>query len=278
MQELIFLKLGGSLITDKSRPYTPRPDVLASLAAQIAAQRESSPILRILLGHGSGSFGHTAAKKYGTREGLLTPSKSSPSSPKIGKEQYWLGFVEVWYQASKLNRFVLDALHEAGVPGMTFSPAASVWGENGKVLEWDISRIEAALENGILPVIHGDVILDRKKGGTILSTEELFEHLAREMCPKRILLAGLEDGVYADFPAREGKIPELTRESFNQIRQGIRGSQGADVTGGMLSKVEQMLKLAEEIPDLSIQIFSGEKQGNLIKALKGAHIGTIISA
>ena len=278
MQELIFLKLGGSLITDKSRPYTPRPDVLASLAAQIAAQRESSPILRILLGHGSGSFGHTAAKKYGTREGLLTPSKSSPFSPKIGKEQYWLGFVEVWYQASKLNRFVLDALHEAGVPGMTFSPAASVWGENGKVLEWDISRIEAALENGILPVIHGDVILDRKKGGTILSTEELFEHLAREMCPKRILLAGLEDGVYADFPAREGKIPELTRESFNQIRQGIRGSQGADVTGGMLSKVEQMLKLAEEIPDLSIQIFSGEKQGNLIKALKGAHIGTIISA
>jgi isopentenyl phosphate kinase len=278
MQELIFLKLGGSLITDKSRPYTPRPDVLARLAAQIAAQRESNPNLRILLGHGSGSFGHTAAKKYGTREGLLTPTKSPPSSPKIGKKQYWQGFAEVWYQASRLNRFVLDSLHEASIPGMTFSPAASVWGKNGKVLVWDVSQIEAALEKNILPVVHGDVIFDRVKGGTIFSTEELFEHLARELHPRRILLAGLEDGVYADFPARREKVRELTRMSYNQIRQGVGSSQGADVTGGMLSKVEQMLNLAEEIPDLSIQIFSGEKKGNLEKALKGAHIGTIISA
>lgn len=272
------MKLGGSLITDKSRPYTPRPDVLASLAAQIASQRESIPDLRIVLGHGSGSFGHTAAKKYQTREGFLSPTQSSSSTPKKGKEPYWQGFAEVWYQASRLNRFVLDALHEAGLSGMTFSPAASVWAVNGQVLEWDISRIEGALENGILPVVHGDVIFDREKGGTILSTEELFKHLAREMRPKRILLAGLENGVYADFPARGGKIPKLTRASFNHIRQGVGGSQGADVTGGMLSKVEQMLNLAEEIPDLSIQIFSGEKQGNLEKALKGAHIGTIISA
>jgi len=278
MQELIFLKLGGSLITDKSRPYTPRPDVLASLAEQIAAQREISPDLRIVLGHGSGSFGHTAAKEYGTREGLPTPANPPPFYPGTGAEQYWRGFVEVWYQASRLNRLVLDALHEAGVPGMTFSPAASVWSEDGKVLAWDVSRIEAALEKNILPVVHGDVIFDREKGGTILSTEELFEHLAREMRPKRILLAGLEDGVYSDFPARGRKITELTRESFDQIRQGVGESQGADVTGGMLSKVEQMLKLAEEIPNLRIQIFSGEKQGNLEKALTGAHIGTVIAA
>ena len=71
---------------------------------------------------------------------------------------------------------------------------------------------------------------------------------------------------------------ELTRELFSQISQGVGGSRETDVTGGMLSKVEQMLKLTGEIPDLSIQIFSGEKPGNLKKALKGVHIGTIISA
>lgn len=271
MQELIFLKLGGSLITDKSRPYTPRQDVLKSLASQIAEQRESCPNLRIVLGHGSGSFGHTAAKEYKTRDGI------SPSLPEeIGS--YWQGFAEVWFQASRLNRFVIDALREAGIPGMTFSPAASVWGENGQVLKWDISRINVALENEILPVVHGDVVFDQVKGGTILSTEELFEHLTRVMRPKRILLAGLEDAVYADFPSRGQKIWELTRSSFNEIRQGVGESRHADVTGGMLSKVEQMLKLAEEIPGLSIQIFSGEKPGNLEKALKGAHIGTLISA
>ncbi len=275
MQELIFLKLGGSLITDKSRPYTPRPDVLKSLARQIAAQRETHPGPRIILGHGSGSFGHTAAVEYKTRDGV---SQSFQARRLEEDSRYWQGFAEVWYQASRLNRHVMDALREAGIPGMTFSPAASVYVEKGGVLEWDISRIKAALENDILPVVHGDVIFDRVKGGTILSTEELFEHLAREMRPKRILLAGLEDGVYANFPARGQKIRELTRESFKDIRQGVGESRGADVTGGMLSKVEHMLNLAEEIPDLSIQIFSGEQPGNLEKALKGAHIGTLISA
>ena len=278
MQELIFLKLGGSLITDKSHPYTHRPDVLASLAGQIAAQRESNPNLRIVLGHGSGSFGHTSAKEYKTREGLSAPNQSHTSPYKAGEAQYWKGFVEVWYQATILNRYVIDALREVGVPGMTFSPLTSVWSDNGHVLEWDLSKIEVALKNNILPVVHGDVIFDRYKGGTILSTEELFEHLAREMHPNRILLAGLEDGVFTDFPVRENMVRELTHKSFIKIRSGIGASQGADVTGGMLSKVEQMLKLAEDIPGLRIQIFSGETAGNLEKALKGAHIGTIISA
>mgnify|MGYP000518499152 CR=1 FL=1 len=36
MKELVFLKLGGSLITDKTRPRTPRPESLARLAGEIA--------------------------------------------------------------------------------------------------------------------------------------------------------------------------------------------------------------------------------------------------
>ena len=251
---------------------------MASLAGQIAAQRISNPNLRILLGHGSGSFGHTSAKEYRTREGLPAHTQTPTSSYKIVEAQYWKGFVEVWYQATTLNRYVIEALREVGISGMTFSPLASVWSDHGHVLEWDLSRIKAAMNNNILPVVHGDVIFDRLKGGTILSTEELFEHLARELHPKRILLAGLEDGVFTDFPVRGSMIRDLTSKSFIQIRKGIGASQGADVTGGMLSKVEQMLKLAEDIPGLSIQIFSGKKLGNLEKALKGAHIGTIISA
>jgi isopentenyl phosphate kinase len=191
---------------------------------------------------------------------------------------YWQGFAEVWYQASRLNRYVLQALHEAGIPAMTFSPAASVWADNGKVAQWDLSHMEVALENGIVPVVHGDVIFDKSKGGTILSTEELFEHLAREMHPQRILLAGLEEGVWADFPARRHKVRKVTRESFNEISQSTGKATGADVTGGMESKVRQMLELAEAVPGLSIQIFSGESPENLKKTLLGEILGTIIEA
>lgn len=277
MRELVFLKLGGSLITDKTRPYTPRLDKLADLATEIDQALRTRPTLLLLLGHGSGSFGHTAAQEYGTRDGLLTtipPSKQTSSS----ERQYWQGFAEVWYQASTLNRHVIQVLHEAGLPAITFSPLASAWSEAGRVAQWDVSHLQAALEHGLLPVVHGDVIFDRLKGGTILSTEDLFAYLARLLHPRRILLAGLEAGVWADFPARKQKVQKVTRASFNEVSQGVGKAAGADVTGGMEAKVRQMLEVVEQVPGLSAQIFSGEPRGNVERVLAGEVLGTLIES
>jgi len=267
--ELVFLKLGGSLITDKTQPYTVRLEILADLASQIANAFQSRPNLFLVLGHGSGSFGHTAAKKHKTRDGIS-------SSHSTNKESYWNGFAEVWYQASRFNRYVIQALHEAKIQAMTFSPSTSIWAENGQVAKWDLSQIKKALENGIVPVVHGDVIFDKLIGGTILSTEELFDYLARELHPQRILLAGLEEAVWADFPARKQRVRKVTRKSFEEIQKSTGEATGIDVTGGMESKVEQMLELTKIVPGLSVQIFSGENTENLGKVLLGEHLGTLI--
>jgi isopentenyl phosphate kinase len=56
--ELVFLKLGGSLITDKDTPRSPRRDVLARLAAEILYAHRQRPQMQLVIGHGSGSFGH----------------------------------------------------------------------------------------------------------------------------------------------------------------------------------------------------------------------------
>lgn len=271
MTELVFLKLGGSLITDKTQAYTPRLHLLASLAAQIAAAQSAQP-LRLVLGHGSGSFGHTAAKEYKTHEGLSAADLGTRGGG------YWRGFAEVWYQASALNRFVMDALHGAGVAAITFSPASGLMAENGRVARWNLDGMRAALENGILPVVHGDVVFDRARGGAILSTEDLFEHLAVELRPQRILLAGLEAAVWADFPARTRPVERITPDTFAAVRAGVGGSHGADVTGGMDSKVRQMLTLAQRVPGLTAQIFGAEEPGQLRRALDGARLGTLISA
>jgi isopentenyl phosphate kinase len=265
MDELVFLKLGGSLITDKTLAYTARPDTLADLAAQISAALRAQTGLSLVLGHGSGSFGHTAAKQHGTRQGVKTAAQ-------------WQGFAEVWFQASALNRLVIQALHEAGVPCLALSPLAAITARDGKVAAWDLSPIKAALAAGLLPVIQGDVIFDGARGGTILSTEDLFEHLARELKPQRILLAGLEAAVWGDFPRRAQPLEKITPASFERIQSGVGAAHGADVTGGMDSKVRQMLALVNDIPGLTAQIFSGEHAGSLQQALAGERLGTIISA
>ncbi len=258
---LIFLKLGGSLITDKTRPYTPRLSILDDLATQISKALLLIPTLQLVLGHGSGSFGHHAASKFGTRKGVS------------GKDA-WRGFSEVWYQASTLNRLVVDALRKADLPVVTLAPFSSVMANNGKILDWNMAPIRACLTNNLIPVIHGDVVFDEAQGGTILSTEDLFVHLSRQLKPARILLAGLEAGVWKDFPARTNLLTEITPRTFYREVDSIGGSTGADVTGGMLSKVTNMLGLVEQNKGLEVLIFSGEKQENIYRALLGENPGT----
>jgi isopentenyl phosphate kinase len=267
LAHLTFLKLGGSLITDKVVPRTLRPRVLQRLAQEIAEAREADPGLRLLLGHGSGSFGHVPASQYGTRLGVHTADE-------------WRGFAEVWWEAASLNRLVVEALRQAGLPAMALPPSASVTARDGQVAAWDIEPLRRALEAGLLPVVQGDVIFDTVRGGTILSTEELFVYLARHLRPTRLLLAGIEAGVWQIFPppsqSSDMIFAEITPANLAEVFPALGGSQATDVTGGMASKVRQMLALAQELPELEILIFSGQKPGLLRKVLLGEREGTRI--
>lgn len=260
---LVFLKLGGSLITDKQSPYTLRPQMLEQMAQEIAAAYRRNPALQLILGHGAGSFAHTPAKKYGTRLGVHTAEQ-------------WRGFTEVWWEAATLNRIVLEALHKEKLPAIAFPPSASVTAQDGKMAGWDLSAIESALKAGLLPVIFGDVIFDSVRGGTIFSTEDLFDHLATILHPQRILLAGIESGVWADYPLCKHLLCEITPASYAEIQRSVSGSTATDVTGGMASKVKQSLALVQALPGLQVLIFSGEEAGNVANALAGENFGTCI--
>ncbi len=274
-KEIIFLKLGGSLITDKDKPYTPRLDKLKDLALEIKTVLDSTPELVLILGHGSGSFGHTAAKKYGTRDGIK-PSPLAPL-PQQGEGDYWKGFAEVRFQAAELTRYVMQTLLEAGVPAIPFSPSSSMVSNNRKVTSHNILAMQKALEVHLLPVVHGDVAFDETLGGTILSTEDVFGFLAEHFPPTRILLAGIEAGVWEDFPARTKLVKQIQLADYEKMRAGISGSASTDVTGGMKAKVEEMLELIKKNKGLTVQIFSAEENGTLTRALKGENVGTLLS-
>lgn len=263
--ELVLLKLGGSLITDKDIPYTPRLDKLAELAQEIKSALEANPSLKIILGHGSGSFGHVAAKQHGTRNGVQT------------REQ-WAGFAEVRFQAAELNRFMMEALFNASVPAISFPPSSSMVSDNRKVIHHNILAIRKSLDVHLLPVVYGDVAFDESLGGTILSTEDVFKFLVEQFSPSRILLAGIEAGVWEDFPARTKLVKQIKLTDYEAMRAGIKGSASTDVTGGMKAKVEEMLSLIHIHENLTAQIFSAEEHGSLTRALNGENMGTLLTA
>ena len=59
---VILIKLGGSLITDKAGHEVVRSGVLARLAVELRQVAEACPS-GLVLGHGSGSFGHSPTSK-----------------------------------------------------------------------------------------------------------------------------------------------------------------------------------------------------------------------
>ena len=264
MPTLTFLKLGGSLITDKSRHRTPRMDVLRRIAVEIATARQMNPGLSLVIGHGSGSYGHVPARKYGTRTGVSTPEQ-------------WVGFAEVWRDARLLNQIVIESLVAAGVPVLAFPPSASVIAAGGQVLTWELDPIRLALGAGLVPVLNGDVVFNSRLGGTILSTEDVFIHLARHLRPERILLAGIEPGVWADYPARTHLIYSITTSTLSDVTNALQGSAEIDVTGGMAQKVCSMVSLAQELPGLETSIFSGMETDSIRQALAGSSPGTKIT-
>jgi isopentenyl phosphate kinase len=257
--DLVFLKLGGSLITDKGRAHTPRSDVIRRLAHEIALARAAAP-LRILIGHGSGSFGHMEARKYGTVGGVKTAED-------------WAGFAAVWAAADSLNRLMMDALAAAGVPAIRIAPSSNAILDNGQILEISGEPVRRALDSGLVPVVYGDAVFDRTRGGGIASTEMVFSALANTLHPGRILLAGIETGVYADYPARTSLLPRIRIAEWESLRRTLEGSEHPDVTGGMLSKVHSMLTLVGGQADLKALVFSGVVEGNVRRALAGEEAG-----
>jgi isopentenyl phosphate kinase len=251
---IVFLKLGGSLITDKTRVEHARVRVIRRLAREIKAARAARPDLQLVLGHGSGSFGHVAAKKHGTRSGVKDQSG-------------WRGFAEVAAAAARLNQIVTDIFIAEGVPVISLPPSASARCEDGELMALDTVAVETALQHQLTPLVYGDVAFDTVRGATIVSTEDVFVYLARELEPGRVLLAGEVAGVYAAADLSGRPIEIITPATVERCAAALGGSHGPDVTGGMSGKVYQMLELVQRQPDLSVRIFSGAKPGAVRRLL-----------
>ncbi len=262
---LVFLKLGGSLITDKDKTDTPNLSILGAITREIAAALKDDPDLQLVLGHGSGSFGHHAAHRYQTRQGVHSPEE-------------WVGFAHVWERARALNQIVVENLINAQIPVVAFPPFSFLITQNHQIQNWDTTAIKSALVHRIVPLLNGDVVFDKDLGGTIVSTEELFLALAETILPDRILLAGIEPGVWRDYQKHEILFEQINPATSLLPDPNSMQSSSLDVTGGMLSKVQSMLQLVQHHPNVKVSIFSGLKSGNIYNSMMGVAIGTVIEA
>jgi isopentenyl phosphate kinase len=257
-REVVLVKLGGSLITDKESPQTPRREVIERLAGELARGREKLAG-SLIVGHGSGSFGHVLAAEYRLQEGIRGPEQLAG----IGRTQA---------EAARLHLLVVDALNRAGAAPFSISPSSVVVAIEGRPVEFQMEPLILAEQSGLLPVVYGDVILDRKQGVSICSTETVLFALAEGLLARgvriaRMLWVGATDGIYDEHGET---IPLVSEENFAQVQRQVREPVGTDVTGGMLHR----LRTAQALSRLGITswILNGLHPGVLEDALGGAEV------
>jgi isopentenyl phosphate kinase len=240
------LKIGGSILTDKTRGDAARQDEISRVAGEIAACPED-----LVLVHGAGSFGHIPAKKYGL------PLSFSPEGLRVTHES-----------VARLNDLVIHALSRAGVDSLPVHPLSCLLLSNGRIESFALEPLKAMLEDGLMPVLHGDVAMDATRKAGIVSGDQLVSYLAGALRAEVVAVGCDVEGVLLS-----GKpLAEITRRDLPALESVIGGSGGVDVTGGMKGKLRELLDLA----DLGVDsvIFNAAREGNIVRALRGESIGT----
>ena len=251
------VKLGGSLITDKTKPRTVEREHLGRLAAEIAAGWSGGSLI---VGHGSGSFGHPEARAAGLVGGAGGRRLDSPADR--------MGIARTQSAAQALHRMIVSSLIEAGVPAYSQPPSGFLVADGGEPHGDPPAPLAEALRLGLVPVTMGDVAIDRRRGAAIVSTETVFEYLARALPPLgiqvgRALWLGVTAGVLDDGGRL---IPRIDATNIEAALAAAGGSAAVDVTGGMEHRLVTAWRLARG--GVESLILDGREPGLLESVLR----------
>ncbi len=264
-KKVLLIKFGGSIITDKNVEQSVNDAVLRSLVRQLAEIRRRRPDLHIILAHGQGSFAHFPVKKYRLHEGFVDPNAQ-------------FGCAIALDIVAKLNRIVITECLAQQLPAVSLFPSQVAVADDGKPHSAYLDTLEEYLRLGLLPVLTGDVITDKKNGSVIWSADFLLPYYARRLRElgwdvETLVHVTKTPGVYKDIEKPElGIFETITPDSFTKISGQLGKSHGTDVTGGMLEKVRQAVELAQD--GIETVIISNEAQNLLSLVCENKKVGT----
>ena len=257
--EIVLLKLGGSLLTDKNQPFSIREEVVKSAIQQVIDAQE-----KLILIHGGGSFGHPLAKQYSISKGL---------NPSINNQI--LGLTETHQSMNKFNSYLINLFLEKNYPALSIQASSIFIRDLNKISTHSIEIIETALDLNILPILYGDIILDKQGSFSIISGDQIILELCEKLKKykvSKVIFTMETDGLYINEKNSNGECilatecysDELERLDLADLGQKI------DVTGGIKGKLNFIKQICNY--NIPVQLINGLKEGYIHKSLKNQKI------
>jgi isopentenyl phosphate kinase len=240
---MILVKLGGSVITDKTAYRTFREATVRRLAREMLTSDEEKVVV-----HGAGSFGHIYAKEYALQSGLR-------------EDRQIEGVAKVMHDVRELDNLVLGAFNDEGLWCAPVPPGSSAIMNDGVLSRMDLWPFERFLKIGITPVTFGDVALDDQKGVSICSGDQLMMRLAEHFRPRKVIFCADVDGLFTADPNCDPEATLIEEVDSDTLSTIPRTERCVDVTGSIYAKIEYMLQIAKHAGDC--EIINGNAEGRL---------------
>ena len=198
---------------------------------------------------------------------FLRASRGEALPPRQGSVRRKTEGIFVTHRAvSSLNDEVVAALREEGVAAIGVHPLHTGIADNGRLVGFECRHLETMLMLGMVPVIHGDVVMDLSRGACIVSGDQLVRYLAVALGISRVGLATDVPGVLDGGVV----VPKITRKTVPALQIG--NSNHTDVTGGMRGKINELLELADA--GIGSDIFHVSRIADFLAG--SGHGGTIV--
>ena len=264
MRPLYIIKIGGSILTDKSKTKSKfRKKIVSSVINQIVEAKKQRNFDLILV-HGAGAYPHFLTTKYKINDGFKGPKSAE-------------GFVHIKNELFKLNNYFWDECIKAGLNVCTVQPSAVIFTENGMIKSFDTRLIEALLSMEIVPILMGDDSIDSKKGISVLSGDKIVAYLANRYKAKTVIFVTDVDGIFDKNPKihKDAKLIKLIdQENFKKTLSDIEIHNVYDASGEMKGK---LLAISRDLPNFEVQIVNGLKSGFVQRAIAGNRVGTLVT-
>ncbi|MBE6503396.1 MAG: isopentenyl phosphate kinase family protein [Methanobrevibacter sp.] len=262
---MIILKIGGSIITNKDSQREVDTSSLKRIASEIKSSLNNSD-KKLIIVHGAGSFGHPIAKEYQIGE-HFNPSQYPKKR---------IGFCKTQNAVKELNMHICEAFIQEDLPIISIPASSFMTATNKRITEGNLKFFTKYLDEGFIPVIYGDVVLDSEVGICVISGDQLIQYLAVNLKADRVILGTDVDGVYNKNPKTHDDAIFFDKFTSLEDLDTFEGTTNVDVTGGMVGKIKELLYLA----DLGIEskIINAEVEDNIFKVLENKEVkGTVIS-
>lgn len=241
---MILIKLGGSIITNKEKPLSPRISTIDKISKHLKKIHEP-----IILVHGGGSFGHYWSVKYDMH---TKPDRYSLHGVSVVKNSM-----------IQLDKIILDSLIKNKLSPYSLPPTDFMSGN--RPITKKVKEIAKIAKSGLIPVSYGDALWYGAKKSYILSGDKIMSILAKVLRPRLSIFVLNVDGLYSDF-----KTKKLVREMDGD--QVSIEDIPMDVTGGMKRKVEEATRISKM--GLDVFFVNGNKPERITSAAKGKFEGT----